>query len=138
MRTADYSDAIKLGLKQGWEPHFAKARDSLLAGGLQEIVAATRRLRGRRHLIRKRLKCGMPDSEPGCTMNVRYIYQVLRGLPHEAVFAQNLLGFELRGRVANPDADFDQTVIRAARRQWRPSQATGSSAPGATSAASGN
>ena len=24
-----------------------------------------------------------------------------------------------RGRVANPDADFDQTVIRAARRQWR-------------------
>ena len=28
-------------------------------------------------------------------MTVRYLYQVLRGLPHEIVFAQILLGFEL-------------------------------------------
>jgi hypothetical protein len=96
MRTADGSAAIKLGLKQGWEPDFAKARDSLLAGGLKEIVAATSQtLAEDDTLIRKRLKCGMPDAEPGCSMNVRYIYQVLRGLPHEAVFAQILLGFEL-------------------------------------------
>jgi adenosine deaminase len=28
-------------------------------------------------------------------VTVRYLYQVLRGLPHEIVFAQILLGFEL-------------------------------------------
>jgi hypothetical protein len=44
---------------------------------------------------RAELKCGTPDAEPGCSVTVRYIYQVLRGLPHEAVFAQMLLGFEL-------------------------------------------
>ena len=34
-------------------------------------------------------------AEPGCNVTVRYLYQVLRGLPHEAVFAQIVLGFEL-------------------------------------------
>ncbi len=41
------------------------------------------------------LKCGTSEAQPGCNLKVRYIYQVLRGLPHEAVFAQILLGFEL-------------------------------------------
>jgi hypothetical protein len=41
------------------------------------------------------MKCGTPEAEAGCKITVRYIYQVLRGLPPEAVFAQILLGFEL-------------------------------------------
>jgi adenosine deaminase len=45
--------------------------------------------------VHTELKCGTPDAEPGCGVTVRYLYQVLRGLPHEAVFAQILLGFEL-------------------------------------------
>ena len=43
----------------------------------------------------KELKCGTPDAEPGCNVTVRYLYQVLRGLPQAAVFAQIVLGFEL-------------------------------------------
>ena len=36
-----------------------------------------------------------PRPTPGCGVTVRYLYQVLRGLPKEQVFAQILLGFEL-------------------------------------------
>src|SRR6185369_3312396 len=35
------------------------------------------------------------DAAPGCEVEVRYLYQVLRGLPREQVFAQIVLGFEL-------------------------------------------
>lgn len=50
--------------------------------------------RGRRRQNSK-LKCGTPDAEPGSGVTVRYLYQVLRGLPPEAVFAEIVLGFEL-------------------------------------------
>jgi len=40
-------------------------------------------------------RCGQPTATPACTVQVRFIYQVLRGLPKEVVFAQILLGFEL-------------------------------------------
>ena len=96
MHTADGDAAIALGLKLGWEPDFAKAREKLLAGGLKEIAAATSKtLAEDEDNVHKTLKCGTPDAQPGCGVSVRYIYQVLRGLPHEVVFAQILLGFEL-------------------------------------------
>lgn len=44
------------------------------------------------------LRCGTPQAEPGCAVTVRYLYQVLRGLPKEIVFAQMLAGFELASR----------------------------------------
>ena len=68
----------------------------MLAGGLKEIAAATSKTLAEDDArARTELKCGTPDAEPGCNVTVRYLYQVLRGLPHEAVFAQILLGFEL-------------------------------------------
>jgi adenosine deaminase len=96
MHTADGGAAAKLGISVGWDPDFATMRDKLLAGGLKEIAAATSKTLAeddaRAHA---ELKCATPDPEPGCNVTVRYLYQVLRGLPHEAVFAQILLGFEL-------------------------------------------
>ena len=44
------------------------------------------------------LRCGTPQAAPGCAVTVRYLYQVLRGLPREIVFAQMLAGFELASR----------------------------------------
>ena len=38
--------------------------------------------------------CGTPQATWGCKVEIRYIYQVLRGYPPEQVFAQTLLGFE--------------------------------------------
>ena len=96
MRTADGNAAAELGMKLGWDDDFARMRQNLLAGGLKEIVSATSKTLAeddaRAH---SELKCGTPDAEPGCNLTVRYLYQVLRGVPREAVFAQILLGFEL-------------------------------------------
>ncbi len=98
MHTADGYAAPKLGLKLGWDSNndFAKMREQLLAGGLKEIADATSKtLAEDEDKAHKELKCGTPDAEPGCAVTVRYLYQVLRGLPHEAVFAEIVLGFEL-------------------------------------------
>jgi adenosine deaminase len=102
MHTADGMAAAQLGLKLGANAElrtnddFAKMRDQLLSGGLKEIVAATSKTLAEDDAkAHRELKCGTPEAEPGCAVTVRYLYQVLRGLPREAVFAQILLGFEL-------------------------------------------
>ena len=96
MHTADGSGAVELGMKLGWTSDFAKMREQLLTGGLKDIAAATTKtLLEDERQARAELKCGTPEAQPGCDVNVRYLYQVLRGLPHEAVFAQLVLGFEL-------------------------------------------
>ena len=96
MHTADGLAAAQFGIKSGWESDFAKLREKLLAGGLKEIIAATSKtLADDEARARTILKCGTANAEPGCNVTVRYLYQVLRGLPHEAVFAEIVLGFEL-------------------------------------------
>jgi hypothetical protein len=71
-------------------------RDALLTAGMKDVAAETgKRLAADDARAREILKCGTADAAPGCTVTVRYLYQVLRGLPHEVVFAQILLGFEL-------------------------------------------
>jgi hypothetical protein len=107
MHTADGRAAAQLGTRLGrdsnWDSKndftkndFSDMRDKLLAGGLKEITAATSKtLAEDEARARTELKCGTPDAEPGCSVTVRYLYQVLRGLPPEAVFAEILLGFEL-------------------------------------------
>ena len=100
MHTADGGAAAKLGMSLATKleipADFAPMRDKLLAGGLKEITAATSKTLAEDDArARTELKCGTPDAEPGCGVSVRYLYQVLRGLPPEAVFAQIVLGFEL-------------------------------------------
>ena len=96
MHTADGGAAPQLGMKLGWDDDFGKMRERLLAEGLKEITSATSKtLAEDETRARSEMKCGTGDSDPGCGVTVRYLYQVLRGLPREAVFAQILLGFEL-------------------------------------------
>jgi adenosine deaminase len=96
MHTADGSLAAQLARKVDWNPDYAKMRDALLSAGLKDVVAETsKKLAADDAHSREILKCGTADAGPGCTVTVRYLYQVLRGLPHEIVFAQILLGFEL-------------------------------------------
>jgi adenosine deaminase len=98
MHTADGMASAQLGLKLGWDSKndFAKMREQLLASGLKEITAATSQtLAEDTAKARSELKCQTADAQPGCGVTVRYLYQVLRGLPREAVFAQIVLGFEL-------------------------------------------
>jgi len=96
MHTADGSQAIQLGAKVDWDEHLAGLRDKLLAAGLKNIATETsQRLTEDEKKMRSQLKCGLPYASPACVVAVRYLYQVLRGLPPESVFAQMLLGFEL-------------------------------------------
>jgi adenosine deaminase len=96
MHTGDGRAAAQLGLKLGWDDDFGKMREKLLSGGLKEIAAATSKsLAEDEARARMELKCESPQAEPGCNLTVRYLYQVLRGLPPEAVFSQIVLGFEL-------------------------------------------
>ena len=96
MHTADGGAAPRLAMKLGWDDDFGKMREKFLSGGLGEIAEATSKTLGEDDArAREEMKCGTREPEPGCNVTVRYLYQVLRGLPREAVFAQILLGFEL-------------------------------------------
>ncbi len=96
MNTADGREAATLGDKLGWDDDFGKFREKLLSGGMQDVVAHVRSQLNEDEARKKEvLHCGTPQANAGCEVTVRYLYQVLRGLPREQVFAQILLGFEL-------------------------------------------
>jgi adenosine deaminase len=96
MDTADGNGAIELAKKIAWTSDYAKMRDALLAAGIQDLAAQTsKRVAADDSRAHEIMKCGTPDAAPGCAVTVRYLYQVLRGLPPAVVFTQMLLGFEL-------------------------------------------
>jgi adenosine deaminase len=96
MHTADGMQAAMLGSKIGWDDDFASLRGKLLAGGMPEVVSSVRRQLDTNEARKKEiLRCGTPQAAPGCEVAIHYLYQVLRGLPREQVFAEILLGFEL-------------------------------------------
>ncbi len=96
MHTADAGAAAELAKKVPWDSDFAKMRNALLAAGMKDVVTETsKRLAADDAHAREILKCSTTEASPGCGVTVRYLYQVLRGLPHDIVFAQILLGFEL-------------------------------------------
>jgi adenosine deaminase len=96
MHTADVMQAANLGAKVGWDDDFPRFREKLLAAGLKNVVAATRQQLDRDEAkTHQLLHCDSPQATAGCGVNVRYLYQVLRGLPKEQVFAEIVLGFEL-------------------------------------------
>ena len=45
--------------------------------------------------MREVLKCGTSDADPGCTVTIRYIFQVLRAFPKNMIYAQIAAGFEM-------------------------------------------
>ena len=96
MNTVDGGQAAALGQATGWDDDFTKLREKLLTGGLKVVIEAVRAetdaTEARRNEV---LHCGTSQADPGCKVTIRYLYQVLRGLPREQVFAQILLGFEL-------------------------------------------
>lgn len=96
MHTADHGGAQEVAASLGWDDDLARMREKLLQGGLKQVATNTSSsLAEDEARARSEMKCGTADATPGCNVTVRYLYQVLRGLPHESVFAQILLGFEL-------------------------------------------
>lgn len=74
----------------------AAVRQALAANGLAAALQDAMQQADRAEKIRdNQLQCGSPGAGPGCQVTQRYLFQVLRGLPREIVYAQMLLGFEL-------------------------------------------
>ena len=95
MHTPDFSHAAAIAREIGWRDDFSQLRDALLARGLSENVAVARKdLDAAEALRAEREHCGQPEETPACHIQIRYLYQVLRGLPKDVVFAQILLAFE--------------------------------------------
>jgi adenosine deaminase len=100
MQTPPFTHATEAGKQVGWpkagEPvDLARIRRDLLDRGVRNEVPAdmanVRDIEARRNALEY---CGTAEAVPACHVQVRYIYQVLRGNPPEQVFAQTLLGFE--------------------------------------------
>jgi adenosine deaminase len=108
METPPFAHAARIAGEIGWSAEleragleradpraFARLRQELLDRGLRDEVAADLDEVRDAETGRLRLeRCGTPQATPACSVQVRYIYQVLRGYPPQQVFAQALLGFE--------------------------------------------
>jgi adenosine deaminase len=95
MHTPDFSHAAAMAREIGWREDFGTFRDALLARGLRDEVAVSGKYLDEAEALRKqREHCGQQEETPACHLQIRYIYQILRGLPKDAVFAQTLLAFE--------------------------------------------
>jgi len=96
MITPDGGMAARRGRAAGWDADLGRQRDKLLAAGFREAVVGEVRQQldaaeARRNEL---LACDTPKADPGCLVTIRYISQVARAGPPEAVFAQILGGFE--------------------------------------------
>jgi adenosine deaminase len=99
MFNPDHGAAARLGSQTEWNDDLGKMRDQLLSGGLPQMLAQTAKsLDEIEQQVAGQLHCGQPQALPGCAVQVRYLYQVSRGLPKERVFAQILAGFELAAK----------------------------------------
>jgi hypothetical protein len=99
MFNPDGGAAARLGMQVGWNDELATMREKLLSGGLPQIISAAGRfLDETEQKENTELHCGTPQALHGCNVQARYLYQVARGLPKEAVFAQILAGFELAAK----------------------------------------
>jgi adenosine deaminase len=95
MHTPEFGHTAAIASQIAWQEDFAQLRDALLARGLRDDVApATNAMNVAEALRQKREHCGQPDAASACRVQMRYLCQVLRGLPRQQVFAQTLLCFE--------------------------------------------
>jgi adenosine deaminase len=95
METPTFDHARTIARENPLNQDFAQYRQSLLAVGLRDEVFVDREdVRAAEGLRRDIEHCGTPQATTACKVEIRYIYQVLRGNSPEQVFAQTLLGFE--------------------------------------------
>ncbi|MHB8301747.1 MAG: adenosine deaminase family protein [Acidobacteriaceae bacterium] len=100
MTTPDFGHGRALGAQLGWNSDLEQFRRQLLAHGLQAGVLQARNALENAEAKRRAIEhCGQPDAAPACTVQTRFLFQVLRGFPPQQVFAQMVLGFEIASAV---------------------------------------
>jgi adenosine deaminase len=96
MVTPPFAHAAQLARTLGWQNNFDALRRQLLAHGLKDEMATDEQLLTQALAERNRQQhCDSAQAAGGCAVQIRFLYQVLRGAAPERVFAQTLLGFEL-------------------------------------------
>jgi adenosine deaminase len=114
MHTPTFTHAIAVGNQVGWpagaehsisRQQLATLRDALFAAGLRDEVPVDIQefadAKSQRNAIEH---CpATPDftQHNACSVDIHWLYQILRGFPPQQVFAQTLLGFEVAA--ADPD-----------------------------------
>lgn len=99
MITADGGAASSLASGVEWDDDLPRMREKFQTPELDKALdSARKRLQFDESRMKSILKCETPQEDPGCSVSVRYLYQVPRGLSRETVFAHILFGFELASR----------------------------------------
>jgi hypothetical protein len=92
----DIGEAAKFGAGMGWNGDTAGQRQTLIEKQIERVVAGARlNVDQAEAKMRSMLGCGSMNADPGCTLTVRYIYEVHRGLGRDQVFAEMVTGFEM-------------------------------------------
>jgi len=96
MHTPSFAHAFGVAKDVGWMDDFGKLREQLLAHGLRDDVVMVRGDLDRAEALREEHEhCRQADRAVACDVEIRYLYQVLRGFPKEDVYAQLVLAFEM-------------------------------------------
>ncbi|MGH9703588.1 MAG: adenosine deaminase, partial [Candidatus Acidiferrales bacterium] len=96
MVTGDFGHTAQIAHQLGWNEDLGKFRDDLLARGVRDDIGVYGSLLDASEKSRReREHCGQPGETAACQVELRFIYQVLRGFSKEQVFAQTVLGFEV-------------------------------------------
>ncbi len=95
MHTPAFAHAEAAATAVPWQDDLDQLREQLLAHGLRDDIAGTKREMDEAEAWRtQQERCGQPDAAPACAVRLRFLYQVLRGRLKEIVFAQTVLAFE--------------------------------------------
>lgn len=89
-------ESAGLGLAHPWHGEdFARDLDEIRPGLPDLVRQASHRIDLAEARMREVLHCGTPRAEPGCRVEIRYLTQLLRTLPPQAVFAQMAYSYAL-------------------------------------------
>ena len=96
MFTTDGGTASRIGNDVGWDGNYEGTLAKLKAAGISEVLGQSKNNLAKAEQDKdKLLSCGTPQADPGCTVTIRYIYQVSRGAALGPVYAQMVAGFML-------------------------------------------
>jgi len=96
MFTTDGGTASRIGGQIGWDGNYEGTLAKLKAAGINDVLAQSKTNLDKAEKDKDALlKCGTAQADPGCSVTIRYIYQVSRGAALGPVYAQMVAGFIL-------------------------------------------
>ena len=96
MLTTDGGTGSRIGGQVGWDGNYESTLAKLKAAGISDVLVQSKDNLNKAEKEKDALlKCGTAQADPGCSVTIRYIYQVSRGAALGPVYAQMVAGFML-------------------------------------------